>query len=455
LVWLGVFLLYVLAGRAGFYGDRLFVILKQQADVGPASSMLNREVRLKYVYGALTRQAEQTQAPVRAALDRLGVQYRPYYLVNAMVVNGGPLLAAYLSSLPQVDRVLDNPELRPLPVPLSPSRGDLAAPSGATWNVKSIGADRVWTELGVTGTGIVVGQSDSGAAGDHPALAPAYRGRTAGDDYNWLDPWNGTRSPTDIDGHGTHTLGTILGHGGIGVAPGAEWIGCVNLARNLGNPGDYLTCMQFMLAPYPQGGDAFRDGDPTRAADVLNNSWGCPPIEGCDPNVFLPAVKVLRDAGIFVVVSAGNNGPRCSSLIEPLALYGDVLSVGALDRQGNLSFFSSRGPVTVDGSNRIKPDIVAPGEDIVSSFPGGTYASEAGTSMAGPHVVGTIALMWSANPKLIGDIDRTDAILLATAKKYPGVPDGCSDGRTPNDETGYGMLDAYAAVKAALAARGE
>ncbi len=73
--------------------------------------------------------------------------------------------------------------------------------------------------------------------------------------------------------------------------------------------------------------------------------------------------------------------------------------------------------------------------------------------MAGPHVVGTVALMWSANPKLIGDVDRTEKILLDTAKPYQGALDGCSDGRVPNDATGYGVVDAYAAVKAALAAR--
>ena len=311
----------------------------------------------------------------------------------------------------------------------------------------------MWSELGITGKGIVVGQSDSGVQGDHPALADGFRGKDGGSDYNWLDPWYATRAPTDIGGRGTHTLGTILGRGGIGVAPGAEWIGCVNLARNLGNPGLYLDCMQFMLAPYPQRGDPLRDGDPTRAAHVLNNSWGCPPIEGCDPNVLRPAVNALRAAGVFVVVSAGNNGPRCASLIEPLALYDSVLSVGAIDRQGNLSFFSSRGPVTVDASNRIKPDLVAPGEEVVSSFPGNTYASEEGTSMAGPHVVGVVALMWSANPKLIGDIDATEKILIETAQAYKGRPDACAGTELPNNATGYGVVDAYAAVKAALGAK--
>ena len=200
----------------------------------------------------------------------------------------------------------------------------------------------------------------------------------------------------DTSGHGTHTLGSIVGQR-TGVAPGAQWIGCVNLARNLANPALYLDCLQFMLAPFPAGGDPFTDGDPTRSAHVLNNSWGCPELEGCDANILLDAVQALRAAGIFVVVSAGNEGPSCESVRNPLALYNEVLSVGAIDQRGNLAEFSSRGPVTVDASGRIKPDLVAPGVDILSTMPGDSYEYNQGTSMAGPHVTGVVALLWSAN----------------------------------------------------------
>ncbi len=229
-------------------------------------------------------------------------------------------------------------------------------------------------------------------------------------------------------------------------------MGCVNLGRNLGNTAWYLTCLQFMLAPYPKGGDPFRDGDPRLAADVLNNSWGCPPIEGCDARTLAPATSALRAAGIFVVASAGNGGPTCATVSDPLALYADVLTVGAVDREGMLADFSSRGPVTSDGSQRTKPDVVAPGVDVLSAFPGNTYAVESGTSMSGPHVAGVVALMWSAQPRLAGDIDRTTQILLRTARPYTGTLDTCADqtGR-PNDDVGYGVVDAYAAVKAALA----
>ncbi|MHB9090147.1 MAG: S8 family serine peptidase, partial [Chloroflexota bacterium] len=244
-----------------------------------------------------------------------------------------------------------------------------------------------------------------------------------------------------------------LGRGGIGVAPGAEWFACVNLQRNVGSPGEYLNCMQYMLAPYPRGGDPFRDGDPSRAAHVMNDSWGCPPFEGCDANALRPAAEALRAAGIYVVASAGNEGPFCGSVSDPIAIYDSVFAVGAVDQAGNVTAFSSRGPVKVDGSNRPKPDLLAPGKDILSSFPGGTYQREQGTSMAGPHVAGVVALMWSANPKLIGDVDGTSRILRETARPYQGAKEGCFSGDRPNNAYGYGLLDAYAAVKRAQEAR--
>ncbi|HEU0293506.1 MAG TPA: S8 family serine peptidase [Anaerolineales bacterium] len=453
--WLVVFILFFTNGHHGFYGDRLFVILKDQADLSSIRQIEDIDARRTAAYEMLTEHANQTQAELRKAFDTFGVTYTPYYLVNALEVRGGTLVRLYLLARPEVDRVIPSPRLRPGQGPDALSAMDYAtgttAPSGVLWNVKMIGADRVWDEFGVRGEGIVVGQSDSGADVYHPVLKENYRGNVGGNDYNWFDPWNGEPAPYDDGGHGTHTLGTAVGQSGIGIAPGATWFACMNLDRNLGNPALYLDCMQFMLAPFPQGGDPFIDGDPTRAADVLNNSWGCPEIEGCDPNALLYAANNLRDAGIFVVVSTGNDGPNCSTVDAPLSLYDSVFSVGAVDRRGNVAEFSSRGPVTADGSGRIKPDIVAPGRDIFSSLPGNTYGALEGTSMAGPHVVGAVALLWSADPSLIGDIDRTEQLLIETAQPYEGSTSlGCFEGGTPNAGYGYGLVDVYEAVKEAL-----
>jgi len=448
IAWGAAFGLQARVGKPGFYGDRLFVIMKSQADVSSATKIADRNERLSYVYKTLVDQANTTQADMRKVFDQMGAKYTPYYLVNAIEVDDSPLVRLYLATRSDVDRVLPSPRLRPLPEPASVEKGSqdsiVEVPG---WNIKMIGADKVWSEFKVDGKGIVIGQSDSGVDGDHIALRDQYRGRGGNNDYNWFDPWDGTTSPNDEGGHGTHTLGTMLGKGGIGVAPGAQWIGCVNLNRNLGNPALYLDCMQFHLAPFPQKGNPLKDGDPTRAAHVLNNSWGCPPIEGCDANALLPAVSALRYAGIFVVVSTGNDGPNCSTIGQPLSLYADVFSVGAVNQRGNIAEFSSRGPVTSDKSNRIKPDISAPGVDVFSSMPKNTYTENSGTSMAGPHLVGVVALLWSAQPKLIGDIDRTTQILIQTAKPYKGTVSNCGD---PKNTAGYGIVDAYAAVKNAL-----
>jgi subtilisin family serine protease len=450
-LWIGLVILFFTVGRPGFYGERLFVILKGQADVSNAAQIQDYNQRRETVYRSLTSFADNSQSDLRKSLNRLGIHYKPYYLDNALEVEGGPLVRIWLQSRPEVDRVLESPHLRPLPAKLPSSSGSQQAPQQPQWNLTLIGADKVWSDFGVTGKGIIVGQSDSGVQGDHPELADSYRGNTGQNDYNWLDPWYQSSAPQDFNGHGTHTLGSILGKS-VGVAPGATWIGCVNLARNLGNPAFYLDCMQFMLAPYPQNGDPFKDGDPSKGAMVLNNSWGCPDVEGCDPNVFLPAVKALKSAGIFVVVSAGNSGYRgCGSVADPPAIYQQVFSVGAVDSRGNLAPFSSLGPVYADGSQRVKPDILAPGVDVLSAFPHSTYEVESGTSMAGPHIVGVVALIWSANPNLIGNIDQTTKILEQTATVYTGSLPGCAgSNQVPNNAAGYGMVDAYAAVKEAI-----
>jgi hypothetical protein len=450
--WVVVIILFFTTGNRGFYGDRLFVILKDQADLSSVSQIKDIDERRTTAYQMLTEHANETQAELRDAFDRVGLDYTPYYLVNSMEVHGGTLVRLFLSTRPEVDRVIPSPRLRPAPEngALAMS-GGASPPGGIQWNLTMIGADKVWDEFGVRGAGIVVGQSDTGVDGNHRELSDQYRGRIEGDDYNWFDPWGYSSSPSDELGHGTHTLGTILGKEAIGIAPDATWIACANQRRPMGNPALYLDCMQFMLAPFPQDGDPFTDGDPTRAADVLNNSWGCPEIEGCDPNALLYAANHLRAAGIFVAVSAGNDGPICSTVSAPLSLYDSVFSVGAIDRSGNVADFSSRGPVTADGSGRIKPDIVAPGVDVLSSLPGGNYGSSNGTSMAGPHIAGAVALLWSADPTLIGDIDRTEQLLIQTADPYTGNTSvGCFVSDIPNAAYGYGLLDVYEAVKEAL-----
>jgi len=201
---------------------------------------------------------------------------------------------------------------------------------------------------------------------------------------------------------------------------------------------------------------------------VINNSWGCPDFEGCLPNTLEPAVEALRAAGIMMVVSAGNEGPACTTVTDPPAHYDASFSVGATSNTGIIVGFSSRGPV----GDLVKPDVSAPGEWVRSSVPGGDYGYAGGTSMAGPHVAGLVALLWSAKPTLIGDIDATEEVICQTAVSKPvdnlctiedAVPEGtfssllsdsvCACGDlvgVPNNVYGCGFIDAGAAVRAAL-----
>ncbi|MGB2571086.1 S8 family serine peptidase [Micromonospora citrea] len=437
-------------GQPGLHGERLLVVLREQADFSgvPAGTpgRAGRDARIAEVYRRLVDTADRTQGDLRRELTRLRLRPTPYYLVNAIETDGGPGVRAWLSGRPEVARVLVSQRVRPVPAPAPTTGGDLPAPVEPVWNVRTIGATRVWSELGVTGSGVVVGSSDSGVDGRHPALADGFRG---GDD-SWYDPWDDTSAPNDSGGHGTHTVGSAVGRDGIGVAPGAQWVGCVNLDRNLGSPARYLDCLQFMLAPFPPGGDPFTDGRPARAPDVLTNSWGCPPIEGCDLGVLRPATAALAAAGILVVAAAGNTGPYCGSIADPPAPYPDVLTVGAVDRDRTVTEFSSRGPAP---GGAAKPDLLAPGAGVLSAMPGGGYATLDGTSMATPQVAGVVALMWSANPALVGDLTRTRDILRDTAKPAGESirADTARQSCAGRDTTGAGVVDAYAAVRAARA----
>ncbi|HRW08821.1 MAG TPA: S8 family serine peptidase [Caldilineaceae bacterium] len=164
-------------------------------------------------------------------------------------------------------------------------------------------------------------------------------------------------------------------------------------------------------------------------------------------------VETMRAAGQMVVASAGNDGIfGCSSVQAPIAMHDAVFSVGAHDSTGTIAGFSSRGPVTADGSGRLKPDISAPGVNVISANLGGGTVPLSGTSMASPHVAGAVALLWSAVPALIGDIDRTEQILIKSATPVPA--NNCGEGGTPvvpNNTFGFGRLNIQAAIAMAQA----
>jgi subtilisin family serine protease len=239
-------------------------------------------------------------------------------------------------------------------------------------------------------------------------------------------------------------LGDDLAGNQVGVAPGARWIGCRNMDQGWGTPASYLECLEFFLAPYPVGGTP-TDGNPAMAPDVTNNSWTCPPEEGCSWDTLQAGIEAQRSAGILTVVAAGNAGPSCSTVQDPPAIYDAAFSVGATDAGDNIASFSSLGPVAVDGSGRLKPDICAPGDNVRSSAPGGDYASASGTSLAAPHVAGAVALLWSASPTLRGRVDATEWALAHSAVALFSTQCGDPANTVPNNVFGWGRLDTVAA----------
>lgn len=452
------------------------VVMREQADVAPAKRIMKKEEKARYVYEQLMRTAEKSQKPLRQFLQNMGVSWQSLYIVNALKVKGNRQLLLQLAARSDVAAIVANPAI---PLERTFSEGNTHLGRTLEWGLEKINVYDVWA-LGIRGQGVSVGGQDTGYEWGHPALKKSYRGYnhqtdTFDHNYHWhdaiheLSPLNNdslpdpsnnpcgldSPEPCDDNNHGTHTMGTMVGLDGeneIGVAPEARWCGCRNMERGWGSLFTYLECFQWFLAPTDLNN---QNPDPTKAPHVIANSWYCPPIEGCTPgnfNVMNLAIQNLRLAGTVVVVSAGNNGPSCGSIGAPPAMFEAAFTVGATDAEDTIASFSSRGPVSIDGSMRLKPDLTAPGVDVRSSIRFGGYDTYSGTSMAGPHVAGVVALMISANPELAGqtdlieDILRQTALPLTTNQECGGLPGT----EVPNHTYGYGRVDALAAVQKAL-----
>lgn len=424
---------------------KVVVVLEEQANTEeaakaakyalPSTATIQSKLAARFaVVDSLHKTAERTQGPLLSYVESQHESvknYRSLSIINAICLEATEKVVRDIARRPEVKCILydavipmEVPEVKPC---IGPDQEDIE------WNITRVGAPAVWDEFNLDGSGVVVGIIDTGVDWQHPAIMRKWRGYNQnGTDptYSWFDPVYGSEMPSDADGHGTHVTGTILGSdpeglNNIGVAPGATWIAARVFGSSGGQASHILAAGEWMLAP---------GGDPAKAPDIINNSWGNT-YPGYD-EFFRIMVQNWRSAGILPVFAAGNLGVYGSGSVTAPGNYPESFSVAATDRDNFRAEFSSQGPAPYDA---LKPDISAPGVDIRSSVPNNNYAIYNGTSMAAPHISGVAALLSQIRELTPTDIEYIirDSAIPLTDEEYT---------EAPNYGYGYGLVDAYTAV---------
>jgi len=392
---------------------------------------LNRLQQRTQVVSSLQTYSQQAAAALNTALQTavqqgLAADVRSFWVSPIISAKAAPELIVSLAARDDVRQIRLDEQIWLENATFSTTD----APSELPWNLSMLAVEQAQQLLGLDGSGVVVANLDTGVDWQHPALMKKYRGYNPRGPAQHAGNWYVVTGepylyPGDGIGHGTHTMGTMVGEDDAGnrsgVAPGARWI-AVKLFNNQGYTYESWVhaAFQWILAP---------NGNPALAPDIVNNSWGSS--FGGDVR-YRADVAALLAAGILPVFSAGNNGPEANSIGSP-ASYPESLAVGAVDQDRSVASFSSRGP---SPWNVIKPDVSAPGVDVRSAFPGGGYAIADGTSMAAPHVAGLAALLLQADPSL--SPEQIKSILKETASPLGAV--------TPNNASGWGLVNAYSAA---------
>ena len=439
-----------------------------QADLSAAYSM-DWTARGEFVYNSLRTIATNSQVNAKAILEASGLKYQTFIAGNELYVWGGTLTAANkLAALPEVNfiratRVYQvDPGLQVSnPILTASWAGDLlasnaltvvgASPKALAWGITDTGADQFWTTFGVQGDGIVVANIDTGVDYTHVALDQSYK--CSADPLSlacWLDPDtddcpgpNTGPCDTVYQGiyHGTHTMGTMVGDDDpalayqVGMAPNAQWIACLGCPNGSCPDYDLNTCADWILAP---------NSDPANRPEVVNNSWG-----GLGGDTwYLAKVQAWVAAGIFPAFSAGNYGwLGCNTLDSP-GDYQESFGSAAHDSGRAIAYFSGRGASDFGHTPYTKPNISAPGVLVMSAQPGDQWDSMDGTSMASPHTAGAVALLWSCNPTLVGQVDATFQLLQNNTDPAPAGDCSAPPDGQGNYTYGYGYLNTLKAGQA-------
>lgn len=422
-------------------GDFL-VMLREQADLSGMAGIPDLTQRRWTLFYKLREVADRTQGGLRDFLQReqtLGrvVKVTPLWIINAIAFRGQVAVADAVRTRSEVEGVSVDEVVR------VQEQGGAAS---KLWNILKTrvgGAGGVWDQ-GFSGSGLTVANIDTGVDFAHPALEPKFRGPPIPQRFhhNWIDTVEASQFPIDLNGHGTHTMGIMVGGDGLGpdqndtgLAYGAKWIA----ARAFNNEGKGLTgnvllASQWILAPTDLN---FQNPRPDLAPDVVNNSWG---VEGGSCRIwFRLVIQRWRLANIFPAFSIGDGsahspgdlGRANISSLEPSG----ALGTGATDELDARAGFSAQGPSScLDAVETVKPDVHAPGVGIwsttVTNSGGGftrTYAFKSGTSMASAHVAGTAALMLEAaggRGSLSSALYEIDSAIKNTAEPASGCAAG-------------------------------
>lgn len=404
----------------------------------------SRTERAQAVYDALTARARNSQSRTLSLLAEPTIsntfkygKIRSLWITNQIAIEGAnEEFVDVLASMHEISRIQeDGTEELIHPVENQNLIGD-SLKAVYQWGVAQIQAPLAW-ESGTLGSGITVASIDTGVRPTHDILRANYRN----DSHSWYDPYDESDLAHDRNGHGTHTVGTILGRNGFGVAPEAQWIACKGLNDNgSGSTTNLILCGQFLVCPTTYNGT---DADCSRTPHVVCNSWGG---VGGRTN-YDDMIEAWHVAGIIPVFSAGNSGPNCGTLGSPGDR--DVIGVGSTTSDDTKSSFSSVGPSLF---NAMKPEISAPGSTIMSADHrnDNTYSIKSGTSMAAPHVVGAVALLLSKNPDLTY-VQIKQLLQSYADRDLEFAGSTCSyitDNAFPNHHFGYGRVNIRRSLEA-------
>jgi len=411
--------------------ERTLPLLKQLK----ARTFQSRTDKLNTVVSSLKALASNSQKDVLAYLSgKSNIKVKSFWITNQISIkNVNADLVSALAKMPEISKIEED-RVIPMNWPVAKAAASDASPKANEWGVERVDAPSVWAQ-GINGTGVVIGTIDTGVRLTHKALYRNYVG-----EYGWYDPENSSESPEDDNGHGTHTAGTIAGQGGIGVAPGAQWMSCKGCGSFGCQTSSLTGCGEFMVCPFlPDGTE-----DCSKAPRLVSNSWG----GGGGQDFYDDVVAAWNTVDIVPLFSNGNSGPYCGSSGSPAdSPMHSVIAVGSTTEEETLSDFSSAGPSYFD---EIKPDIAAPGSDVRSSYytSDDAYSILSGTSMACPHAAGVVALMLSQDSTL-GYEQVQEHLFAGTSKTIASTGENCGgipETEYPNNHVGWGRISASGAI---------